>query len=145
MFGLSMREVLTTAIVNACINCKDVYKDAIIKNMEALNKAKTDEDTYRLTLFIRKEYLDAVWNTVVSSFSISAPTVFSRIQFISTTPSICGYGDITMDNGIMAGGLYAICYYALKNKKAASKDCIKLNHLQTDIMNQVLFEIENET
>jgi hypothetical protein len=144
MFGLSMREVLINAIINASINCKHIYKDAIIRNIATLNDAENESDVSTTMLSIRKEYLDAVWNSVISTFKVSSPTAFSKIQFIITSPSICGYKDIHLENGAMAGSLFAICYYALKNKVAPSKDCIKLNHFQNDIMNQVLLEVDKE-
>lgn len=144
MFGLSTREMLTKAIINASINCKDIYKNAIISNIEALENTENEDDISILMLSIRKEYLDAVWDAVVSTFRVSAPTVFSKIQFIITSPSICGYKDINFDNGVMAGGLFAICYYALKNRVAPQKECVKLNHMQSDIMNRILFEIDAE-
>ncbi len=144
MFGLSIREVLTNAIINASNNCKHIYKNAIMNNFEAINNAETEEYVSALLLSIRKEYLDAVCDSVISTFKVSSPTVFSKIQFIMTYPSICGYENIDLENGAMAGSLFAICYYALKNKVAPHKECIKLNHIQNEIMNQVLLEVDKE-
>ena len=99
MFGLSTREILEKAIINASINCKNVYKSAIMNNIETLNNAEKEDDISSLLLSMRKEYLDAVVDSVISSFQISAPTVFSKIQLIMTSPSICGYEDINFENG----------------------------------------------
>ena len=144
MFGLSAREVLSKAIINASINCKDIYKNAIIENLETLNTEENEDTISSLMLSIRKEYLDAVANNVISSFSVSSPAISAKLQLIMMSPKMCGYEDINIDNGIMAGSLYAMCYYALKNKIASSQECIKLNHIQNDIMTEVLIELNNE-
>ena len=143
MFGLSTKEVLTKVIRNACQNKKQVYKNAIMRNWADLNSA--DENQREQLLFdIQKEYLDAVVEAVFASYQVSSPMIYERMFMVLLSPSMCGYEEINPDNGMMAGSLYAICYYALKNKYASPNDCIRLNHIQNEIMNQALHELQNE-
>ena len=144
MFGLSIREMLSKSIINASENCISIYKESILNNLKALDELNNEEDVSILLASIRKKYLDAVTNSVISSFQISSPTVFSKIQLLLMSPAACGYEDISIDNGIMAGSLFAICYYALKNKVASPSECIKLNHIQNSILDKVLMEIDSE-
>ena len=143
MFGLSTREILSKAIINSCHNCRQLLKNEIIANIDSMNNA-TEEELLSITTSINRQYFDAVGNSVISSFAVSSPKVYARIQLAILSPSICGYEDIDIEKGLMAGGLYAICYYALTNKVASPRECIKLNHKQNDIMNQVLIEIDGE-
>lgn len=142
MFGLSMKEVLAKAIINACHNCKNTYKIAILENMDKLNDCD-EESTKGLLTSIRREYLNEVADSVINTFRVSSPNISSRIQLVFMSPQVCGY-DIKFENGIMAGSVFAICYYAIKNKVAPANLCVRLNHIQNDIMNEVLQEIENE-
>lgn len=144
MFGLSMREMLSKSIINASENCISIYKESILNNLKALDELNNEEDVSILLASIRKKYLDAVTNSVISSFQISSPTVFSKIQLLLMSPAACGYEGISIDNGIMAGSLFAICYYALKNKVASPAECIKLNHIQNSILDKALMEIDSE-
>ena len=78
------------------------------------------------------------------TFDVSSPAIAVRIQLALASPALCGYEDIDISNGIMAGSLYAICFYAIKNKVAEPRDCVRLNHLQHEIMNDALSEQDNE-
>lgn len=140
MFGLSIREILENTIINACINCKNIYKMAIANNAEALNCAETEEESAAIAMAARKEYLDAVWYNVLSKIKADNPSIHSKIQHIIMSPSTCGYEEL----GTMAGSLFAICFFAYKGKVAPEEVCIKLNHMQDEIMYRVLVELENE-
>ncbi|MBQ2614411.1 MAG: hypothetical protein IJB80_03660 [Clostridia bacterium] len=142
MFGLSTKEVLTKAIINACHNCKTTYKSTILENMDKLNDCD-EESANGLLTSIRREYLNEVADSVINTFRVSSPNISSRIQLVFMSPQVCGY-DIKFDNGIMAGSVFAICYYAIKNKIAPANICIRLNHIQNDIMDEVLQEIESK-
>lgn len=146
MFGLSTRERLSKVIINACMECKDVYKNGIMNNIELFDGMENEDDASSLIISIRKEYLDAVVNSVLSSLQISFPFVISRIRRIMTSPGIFGLEDVVDgENGIAAGRLFVICYYAIKNTiPTPVREWIELNHLQNDIMNEVLSEIEGE-
>ena len=56
MFGLSIKEVLSKAIIYACHNCKNTYKSAILENMDKLN-VSDEESADALLTSIRREYL----------------------------------------------------------------------------------------
>ena len=140
MFGLSTKEVLAKAIINTCLNCKETYKAAIIKNMDVLNDCD-EERASDLLMSIRREYLNEVADSVINTFRVSSPKISSRVQLVFMSPQVCGY-DIKFENGIMAGSVFAICYYAIKNKVAPASWCVRLNHIQNGIMDEVLQEIE---
>ena len=142
MFGLSMKEVLFKTVSNACYNCKDTYKFSLLERLDELNNA--DEETAdKINTEITYAYFNAVKNTVVDSFRLSSPAIYARIQLALRSPSMCGY-DIDANAGMMAGSVFAICYFAIKNCVAPAKLCIKLNHIQGDLMQKVLHEIANE-
>lgn len=144
MFGLSTKEVLSKAIINACYNCKDTYKKAIMDNIENLNNIVDEKRAKEMFAEIRRQYLDDVANNVINTFKVSSPNVFARIKLSLMSPSICGYEDINIDTGIMAGSVFAICFYAMKNKVAPANVCVRLNHIQNDIMDEILQEVDNE-
>jgi hypothetical protein len=143
MFGLSTKEVLSKAILNASKNKVGIYKQRIMSNIDVLN-GDEEAATEEVLISVRREYLDEVANSVISTFDVSSPAIAARIQLALMSPALCGYEDIDISNGIMAGSLYAICYYAIKNKVAEPRDCVRLNHLQHDIMNTALAELDSE-
>lgn len=143
MFGLSVRELLIKTITNACYNNIESYKSNIIANMGEI-ECKDGEELDSLLMSLRREYFDDVANSVINTFRVSSPAVFNKIQLSLMSPGICGYSDINIENGIGAGSVYAICFNAIKNKIAAPKDCIRLNHIQNNIMNEALNEISRQ-
>lgn len=137
-----MKEVLFKTVSNACYNCKNTYKFSLLDRLEELNSA--DEETAeKINTEISRAYFNAVKNTVVDSFRLSSPAIYARIQLALRSPSMCGY-DIDADAEMMAGSVFAICYFAIKNRVAPAKLCIKLNHIQGDVMQKVLYEIADE-
>ncbi len=143
MFGLSTKEILSNAILNTAKNKIDIYKQGIKTNIDVLN-GNAEDRMVEILISSRREYLDEVVNSVINTFDVSSPIIASKIRILLMSPSLCGYEDINIYDGIMAGSLYAICYYAINNKFAKPRDCIKLNHLQNDIMNMALTELESE-
>lgn len=143
MFGLSIKEMLYKVIVNACYNCKKIYKDSILERLDELSSSD-DESLERINMEIRQKYLNAVKNSVVEHFRLSTPAIYARINLALLSPALCGYEDINPENGMMAGSVYAICYYGINDRVAPAKLCIKLNHIQNDIMDEVLQEIADE-
>ncbi len=143
MFGLSIRKTLAQAIANACQNNRNVYKEAIKRNLSMLTD-DSDEEQNELARVSREEYLTKVFDDVVKAFNVSSPNIEQRVRLAIMNPEICGVPDRDIDNGVMAGTVYAICYWAIKNKTAKSGDCIALNHYQNDIMNEVLQELNTE-
>ncbi len=144
MFGLSTRETLSRAIANACQNNKDVYKNAVKKKLPALADAANDEEAQKILIAVRKEYLTKVFEDVIQAFNISDTTLSERLRLAILSPELCGLSGSDIDNGTMAGTVYAICYWVLKNKEAKSGDCIAMNHYQNNIMESVLKEIQSE-
>lgn len=142
MFGLSTREMLKKVILNLSRNNLDIYKSGIKKNIEKLN-CGTETEVNEILFEVRKEYLDSVMDSVISSFRAGSPQVADKMFMLLLSPKMCGY-DIDLDSGVMAGSVYAISYYAIKNKKARAKDCVRLNHLQNDIINEMLKQLDSE-
>ena len=145
MFGLSVKKTLARCVANACQNNRNVYKQAIVKNLDAIVQAENDEEKQKkIFTEVRNEYLTKVFDDVVKAMSISSPTIETRVRLAIMSPGLCGIPDRDIDDGVMAGTVYAICYWAMKNKVAPSGDCIALNHYQNDIMNEVLHEVDRE-
>lgn len=146
MFGLSIRKTLATAIANACQNNRNVYKESVKKRIKDLIEAENDPAKQKaIAMEARSEYLTKVFDDVVKALSISTPTIEQRVRLAIMSPSICGIPDRDIDDGVMAGTVYAICYWAIKNKQAKPGDCIALNHYQNDIMQSVLHEVDQES
>ena len=129
MFGLTTREVLTKAIVNVSNECIGGFIQAIDDNFDEMNDLLYEN--------LRTVYFDTVANIVISGFREKSPTIYYKIQLELVSPTAGGY-DIDVTKGLPAGKLYAICYYAIKGKPAKPADCIKLNHLQYDILDKAL-------
>jgi len=142
MFGLSIAEQLKSAILNAAENNIASYKDEFRNNFDQLNNSSEKEGSMIITN-IRRNYLDQVADSVFSSFKISSPKIALRMQLAMLSPKMCGY-DIDLENGVLAGSLYAICYFAIKDKVAPARDCIQLNHLHNVIMDRVITELDDE-
>ena len=142
MFGLSFKKNLAKAIVAACQNNRNVYKDAILQNIDVLTNGDESEQTGVFS-FVRNEYLTKVFDEVVNHIDASNTTnISNRVRLAIMSPDLCGLEDEQIDNGVMAGSVYAICYWAVTNKIAKTGDCVALNHYQNDIMTEVIKEIQ---
>ncbi|BCK85380.1 hypothetical protein MM59RIKEN_26990 [Pusillibacter faecalis] len=150
MFGLSTRETLVRAIENACRNEICVYKNCV-KDGLAHYSEWSEEEISRHALLARREYANAVFDAMLESFRVSSPIIDARIKLVIWNPRVTGVPDeidtdYLADNGFSAGVTYAICYFAVTNKKInPSKDfkiISALNHYQTKLMNDALDELD---
>lgn len=140
MFGLSTKEVLFKAILNASRNSRSLLLDLYAPNAEAISDAirAGDTDTVeKLYLPIFQAYHDDVANSIFNKYQASAPIIFQKIMMCLLSPSVCGH-DFDIDNGITASSIYAICYWATKTKVAPAKDCIEIQKLQTEISKKAI-------
>ena len=88
MFGLSTKEVLSKAIINACYNCRSTYKSAILGNMDNLNSCD-EESAETLLMSIRREYLNEVADNVINTFKVSSPSIsvsYTHLTLPTTWP-----------------------------------------------------------
>lgn len=147
MFGLSSREVLIKAIKNACQNEAGVYRDGIKSFLSELSDNDiSDEEMNSRASSARNDYLNAVFDVMLSSFRVSSPVIEQRIRLAISCPQITGLpGDFNVEyfanSGISAGCAYAMCYFATTNKEITArdfKDCSMLNHYQNAIMDSIL-------
>lgn len=150
MFGFSTRETLVRAIENACRNKIDVYKDCVREGLVNGSELSEEEILQHATT-ARIEYVNAVFNVMLESFQVSSPTIHARMKLVMWDPRITGIPDefnidYLADNGFPAGVTYAICYFAVTNKKILpSKDfqiMSRLNHYQSELMNDALVELD---
>lgn len=139
MFGLSIKEKLSKIILKASVDFIENFKSNL--NDDLILHENLEKDEFE-TLFIkaRNEYLDEVANAVFGLFQKSAPEIYCKINLYLQNTSICGY-EINLENSIMAGPVYALCYYACKNKIASAKHCISLNQVQNSIIDKALLEL----
>lgn len=144
MFGLSTREMLKKMISNASLNNIESYKQDIREVFFTHGDDLSKEQQEEYTLRILREYQDNVANDVINSFKNSNTGVFEKMFMMLTNPELCGYEDIDIDIAFPAGALYAICFCALKGKKADPKDCIFMNHVQHEIIDRAWAELEEE-
>ena len=141
MFGLSIKEKLTKKILEASKKHISSYKETVLDTI----KANYDEERQKIYFFgARNAYLDDVANDVINSIGQKNPIIGGSIISMLSNPSKCGYDEIDISRGLMAGSLFAICYYAFTDKVASPRDCIELNHLQNDIMDEALKEIATD-
>ena len=89
MFGLSTKEVLSNAILNASKNKIEIYQRGIIANIDALN-GDVEAEKEEAIISVRREYLDEVANSVINTFDVSSPTIAARIQLALMSPALCG-------------------------------------------------------
>ena len=136
MFGLSKKEILANAIINASKNNINIYKQAIKDNYKEVLDCNDEEKMNEFIIKTRKLYLDKVYNDVITGMNIASPTVVSKIKFLSM--------NMDAENGMMAGKLFSVCYRALTGKEADSNECIRLNHVQNDMMTEVMKELDDE-
>ncbi len=150
MFGLSTREILMRGIENACRNELGVYRDAVRRDFDKLSEW-SEEEIEQHAVLARKEYANAVFDAMQASFRVSNPTIDARMRLTLWNPGITGIpeefnADYFVDNGFSAGITYAICYFAITNKKInPSKDfkiISRLDHYQSKLMNDVLCEFD---
>ena len=130
MFGLTIREQLMKVIVNACRNNLPSLKNEIL----ALSSDVTDAEI----VDIIGNYQDCVSNTVIEILKGASGNAYSRFQMAFLSPPLCNLDTECTDGPLSAGVLYALAYYAMADKIAASKDCLALNHMQRAFIDQIL-------
>ena len=155
MLGLSAPESLVRAVKNSCNNEIGTYKQGVQEFLDALkqNEDMVDEEKDKYIIAARKDYINAVCDSMFSSFRISSPNIDERLRLAISSPQITGLPDefsieYMDDYGISAGAVFAFCYYAVTNKKVTTKKTIRtmsmLNHYQNELMNSVLAEFDNQ-
>lgn len=145
MFGLSKKESLSSGILRECENNLGVYRDGLIPLIKSENYSETSYNK------VRKNYFNAVFDSLWNSFALITPTVDQRIRLVFLCPEISGLPpEITdqylLENGISAGCSFAILYYAVTNKPVKSTKDFRtmsmLNHAQNKLMEQIIDELE---
>ena len=126
MFANQAENALSKAILDASRHYLPKFHEMLENYGEGLTKEQM--------LTARRDYLDQVSSSIINQFEKQRPDIAKRIQAAMINPQLCGYAGIDMKNGISAGGLYAICLYAVENRVAKPNDCIELNRKQNDIM-----------
>ena len=152
MFGLSKEEVLVKAIKNACVNLLPQYEtsiDPIIAEM-ASGKEYDDDELKNRMWPLRIDYLDAVCDSISNGYKVSSPAIAARFQLALMSPAMTGLPsefniDYFCENGISAGLVFGLAYFALSNKKVDNPKFYRtmsmLNHFQTDLMNESLGKV----
>lgn len=154
MFGLSKREVLESVIENACKIKLPVYESNAkeIVNLLKENSELSDSQIETFATNARRCYLNSVYDAVKDSLAISAPAINMRFNMSLMSPSITGLPpEFTIDhfaeNGISAGATFIMVYYAITGKPANTarlyRTASMLSHFQNDLMNNILFKLDN--
>ncbi len=136
MFGLSSGKTLEKAILRASKNYLNDFLKDVDENAEMANNSPKDESD-KMIMKVRRDYFDLVSNSVINTLSESSVNIATRIRLALMSPSMTGYDFIDIEE-MNAGSLYAICYFAINNKKAKLFDLQRINQLQEDMMNKAL-------
>ena len=151
MFGLSTKEVLISAIKNACVNSLPQYRSemaSLLKKSEDDDSSKIDNEINAISV----NYLDAVCDSISQSYRTSSPKIFARFQLAISSPDMTGLPeeydlDYFCDKGVPAGCVFGIAYFAITNKTVDSTKMFRimsmLNHFQSDLMMQCLKELDS--
>lgn len=151
MFGLSMREKLTDAIISVCEDQLGTYKKALNK-IALMSDRLTDKEIEKEFEAARKGYLNSVFGLIWNGLDEKSPIIGHRIRMALCAPEITGLPpEFTIAHfdqyGVSAGATYAICYYAIKNKPIKQvkdyKNCSRLNYIQAKATDLILNEIKN--
>lgn len=138
MFGLSTREMLFKAILNASQNNISLYTNNLWSHREQILSILDENDSDKFSDYIvdlTKPYYQKVFDDVFQTLGVSSPTINERAKLAIMSPSLCGLDDKSIDDGVfIAGIVYAVCYWAITNKQAKEKDYWKISELQRDIM-----------
>lgn len=144
MFGLSIKERLINLIEVTCTQQIGEYKEYYINCIDDLKAAGDDETTIRrIATEGQRVYFNAVSGEMMDKLNEKLPTAAAKFSLCMLNPSICGY-DISIDNGISVGMLYAMWYYSITGRIARGVDCSKFNHFEKELMQNVLRQIGSE-
>lgn len=145
VFGFTKKEKLTKLIIESSKSNIEQYKSDARDWMERGRRDLLDEkDREKIYMEIRRNYCDAVEEDVVAAISEEDPSMTEKIEKIIMNPSLCGYKMDLTSGILMAGRVFAICYYAIRGVKADPDDCVSLNNMQNDLMNRAMGEITEE-
>ncbi len=139
MFNFVIRKTLMNAIISTANKYIDDFKNDIADNIDVLENADDGEAVF---LDIRKSYLTDVANEIFAAFGKSASQNL-RLTYTLLHPEKCGYEGIDFEKGMLAGSIFAVAYYVFTEKIAKPKDCIRLNHIHSAIMDKAISEIIN--
>lgn len=143
MFGLSAREKLKKAIITTAQTKAREHKSEITALYQmSVAKEITQEESNQRYLAILRDICDDVANTIINGISKISPKYAMTIQMNFLSPKSCGYPDIDTDEGLLGGGLYAICYNAITGKIADREDYSQLNKAYRSIMSGIIEEIQ---
>jgi hypothetical protein len=151
MFGLSKREILVKMVRNCVesqlpkyrVGTEEVFSKYTI---EELNDDSNNSQLEGEMSQVRIEYLQSVFNAVKNAVEAGSINIAMRLDFALMTPRISGLPDeidigYFARNGISAGDVYALLFYAMMNKPITRKDyqiCSELSHYQVGLMNDTL-------
>ena len=108
--------------------------DSVVKEVQMLEANSTDDIDYNALIDKHgKIYCKNVEHAVLTVYR-DQPNVYENMMYVRRNAHICGLEDISDDEVIMAGRLYAICLYALLGEEADPSMCIALNHRENDKM-----------
>ncbi|MFQ6830508.1 hypothetical protein [Butyricicoccus pullicaecorum] len=161
MFGLSQRELLSKMVKNACENNLSVYENGIKDYMAEFGDIDDEELAISLGAEqkqheVVESYFTAVYSSIRESLHTSSPKIAIRFDFAVQTlcmgSDTLGLGKLDMEyfqNGIPAGIVFALAYYAFTNKRITSnkltQTCVMLNHYQIALMDRVLDQYESNS
>lgn len=140
MTSYLIKRELEDMIYNVAVKNSNAFRKSIflmLENHKEDDRLFLEEAYYN----IRKDYLDKCANEVYSTISKISPKIELKLQLVLRSPSMSGY-DLPIENGLLAGSTFAICYWCLTDDKASPKDCVKLNHIHNKIMDDILYEME---
>lgn len=161
MFGLSKRELLSNMVKNACENNLSIYENGIKDYMAEFGNIDNEELAISLGAEqkqheVVESYFTAVYSTIRESLQTSNPMIAIKfdlaLQTVCTESNVLGLGELDMNyfqNGIPAGIVFALAYYAFTNKPVTSskltQTCVMLNHYQIALMDRVLDQYESNS
>lgn len=151
MFGLSTKERLVAAIKAICEKQSVVYEKEIISVLPQLEKLTSEEDIQEIMVPARSAYFNACFDMLSDTLETISPVIFSKMRLCMLEPSISGVPEnfsveYLCKYGISAGVAFAFAFYAIKGKPINllkdAKTLSFLNHYQNDIMNTILYKID---
>lgn len=136
MIGRTTKERLINLIREAIVVQTVVYKRSVILRVKMAHLLTPEERKTILTP-CAEEYYTAVANYVFEKVRQLSPEISDRVMQAAIS-DVCGY-DIDLD-WLVAGGVYAICFWAVTNEYADQNDCFELSDFQEEVRNEALIE-----
>lgn len=123
---------ISQTIMRICKMKISVYEERIAEILKNSGNS-TSEEINKACISARKAYLDAVYEEIFNGMRHSSRVYLYLVSVLHTEGS---------ENGVMAGKIYYAVYQAMTNKTADPADCIAMNHMQNELMQQVLTGLE---